>query len=102
MCQSISSFFSTSSQIIDSIHCDFDNNGINDIICITNDTIKLNRTLFFFKALDKNNFEIVERNDTLMMKYNKDGWYGNPFCGMSYSNDTLWIGFTGWYYLEME
>lgn len=93
--QSITSFFSNSSEILDSIHCDFDYDGIDDIICITNDSISLDRTLFFFKGLFNNNFKIVERNDTLIMSSYEGGPYGDPYTGMYYKNDTLKIGFYG-------
>jgi hypothetical protein len=102
-CQNISSFFSNSSEILDSIHCDFNYDGTGDIICITNDTNSFDRTLFFLEGLNNKDFKVVERNDTLIMRSYDGGMYGDPYNGMSYSNDTLNISFYGgtswrWFY----
>ena len=94
-CQNIYTIFSKSSQILDSINCDFNYDGINDIICITEDSTDLSRTLFIFKGLDAKNFEVVERNDTLILKSYDGDIYGDPYSGMSYSKDGLIISFYG-------
>jgi len=94
-CQSISSFFPKSSEVLLSINCDFNYDGIDDIICVTEDTVSLDRTLFFFKGLDFNNFKVVARNDTLIMRSYDGGMLGDPFYGMNYSEDTLIILFYG-------